>query len=1196
MAGTSLSNQRRLRRNGRGGLRVVGCLLLAVALLGRPGDGARAANPGPPTGARKSSGVDQVVLVEYVGRVEVLAAPATEWRRLAPGERAVLRPGDQLRTGARSRATLQFTDHSVFRLNQESRIEVRPSESESSTKSLLLRLGELFFLDREQPSRIRVETPTTTSAIRGTEFLLAVAADEASTELSLLDGEVEFAAGGESARLVSRQRAGWRPGAALEVHPLTLAPNRIQWALYYPTFLEVAELTLKAEESAALGPALERYRAGDVRGALEAWPGPGGGSPDAASPSAQAFEAALLLAVGRTEAAERLVADPVAGDAWAQPFRELLAATRFEALPTLPEPTTVGGWLARSFYEQSRSHLELARSAARAAVNRSPASGSAWVRLAEMEWSFGRRQAALEALAEGRRRSPRDPRAAMLEGYIHLADTRTTKARSAFESARELDASLGDIWIGLGLAAMSDGDSVEARRLLEIAAVLEPQRAVARSYLAKALGAEGRSELAERDFGLALGLDANDPTAWLYRGLLRQSTHRLNDAVRDLEAAVARNDERSVFRSSLRLDQDRAVRQADLALSYAEVGLNEVAERTASRAIEDSYADFAGHLYRARTLQHREDPSRFELSWEAARQNQLLVANLLAPAHGANLSQQFSQQDFYRGFEARTFGGSTLTTYRSGGDWEAAGALYGTEGRLGYAIDGQYLSVSGDQRPDGWELQSFSIQAKQELSPEDGLYVQGGYLHRAGGDLSRLFDSGTAIRGYHFEESEAPSASLGYHRAWTPEQHTLVLVSRIQDRVTVDNPAPEILFLEARGGVPASLEFDPYFASRIETEFPLTSFEVQHLIETEHHTLLVGGRYQGGEVRTDETLVRLAARPLATEAGRPDYAEAAGYSYYTWCGWEPLRLTAGVAFEELRNPANIAWPPLSGGEAHHSQVSPKAGLTYTPWKGGHLRAMYSESLGGQDFAPSVRLEPSELAGFVQARRGLLPAASAGLATGQAQTLYGVGFDQSWANGTYAGVETTVAQSEGRRGIGVVRNASIVPVPDTVAQLAQDVDFREQEVAVYVGRLVGERWALGARYALSLASLETHFPELPASLPGAREFSADQTANLQRVQLFARFHHENGWFAEWLSEWLDQQVSGFADVPGAVVNEGNENFWQHHVWVGYRFPRRRAEVRCGILNLTDQDYRLRPLNSYREPWRQRTFEISLKLNF
>ena len=48
--------------------------------------------------------------------------------------------------------------------------------------------------------------------------------------------------------------------------------------------------------------------------------------------------------------------------------------------------------------------------------------------------------------------------------------------------------------------------------------------------------------------------------------------------------------------------------------------------------------------------------------------------------------------------------------------------------------------------------------------------------------------------------------------------------------------------------------------------------------------------------------------------------------------------------------------------------------------------------------------------------------------------------------------------------------------------------------------------------------------------------------------------------------------------------------------GFRFAQRRVELMVGGLNLTDQDYRLNPLNPYFELPRDRVFYARLRLDF
>ena len=96
--------------------------------------------------------------------------------------------------------------------------------------------------------------------------------------------------------------------------------------------------------------------------------------------------------------------------------------------------------------------------------------------------------------------------------------------------------------------------------------------------------------------------------------------------------------------------------------------------------------------------------------------------------------------------------------------------------------------------------------------------------------------------------------------------------------------------------------------------------------------------------------------------------------------------------------------------------------------------------------------------------------------------------------------------------------------------------------------------------------------------------------LQQVSLTANFHHACGAFASWESAWFSQSNSGY--TPALA----DANFWQHNIFAGYRFPRRVAEIRLGLLNLFDTDYRLNPLNIHADLPRKRMLVATLRLDF
>jgi hypothetical protein len=101
---------------------------------------------------------------------------------------------------------------------------------------------------------------------------------------------------------------------------------------------------------------------------------------------------------------------------------------------------------------------------------------------------------------------------------------------------------------------------------------------------------------------------------------------------------------------------------------------------------------------------------------------------------------------------------------------------------------------------------------------------------------------------------------------------------------------------------------------------------------------------------------------------------------------------------------------------------------------------------------------------------------------------------------------------------------------------------------------------------------------------------EERAVLHTVSLTANFHYSSGVFGQWETAWFHQENSGYApSLPG-------DDLWQHNLTVGYRLPRRRAEIRCSLLNVFDQDYRLNPLNLHASLPRSRTLSMSLRVNF
>lgn len=1116
-------------------------------------------------------------LVEFAGTVEVTAAGTNDWR--PAGTNQWLQVGDRLRTGPDSRATLQLSDRSTIRINQSTIIEIRPPVPPARHR-FNLQHGMLYFLDREQPADIEFETPLTSGAIRGTEFLLDVAGTNAATRLVLIDGAVALQTATEVLQLTNGQQAWIQPRQPAQISAMLPADHLIQWSYYYPAVLNPTDLAFSAAETNALADSLAAYAAGDVLRALAVAPD------ELAQKSAatRVYYAALKLAVGQVAEARELF-EPVG--AAADPLRELVAAVKFQSSPVLRTPTNSSDWLARSYLLQSQSKLPAALSAAQEAARRAPDSGFAWVRVAELELGAGHRPAAQEALARARKLAPCNAQALALEGYLALADYQPRQARDWFAQALAQDSSLPNAWIGRGLARAQQGDAAGAREDLQIAATLEPGRGLFRSYLAKAWSQFGQDALAEKDLALAKHLDPGDPTAWLYSALHEHQTHQVNAAVRDLERSAELNDNRSIFRSRLQLDQDLAMRSADLAAIYDAAGLTEVGESAAGRAVEESYSDFSGHLFRADSLQAREDPSQYDLRLETARESERLLANLLAPPGGGNLSQLLSQQDHLQYFGSPPIGGSTFTGYGSRGDWEEAATVFGQTGRLSYALDGYYLSQNGQRANNDLEEYQVSLQTKVQVTAADSAYLQAGYAHRESGDVARYYDPQLAIGGLRVTEKQAPNLLIGWNHEWSPGSHTLLLLSRLTDRLSLTNPQPSVLLVGQDFTGPL-VRAEP-FTLQQDFDFTLYSAEVQQIWETPRQALIVGGRYQHGTVDTQASLTH-SIGTMPEQSMAPSLERVNGYGYYQWRPVSTLRLIAGLSYDRVTYPRNVDLPPVQSGEEQRSLLGPKVGVTWQPWENGWLHAAWTRSLGGLFFDNSIRLEPAQVAGFNSAFRSLVPESVAGLVPGTEFETWSVGFDQKLAGGTYFGAAAEWLTSDGSRDLGAFTNA--VPgilTPDGPASTPQTIDFRERAVSAYLAQLLGDDWSTGLRYRLSEDRLRTQLPDL-AGVRGVSDLQQDERAVLQHAQFFLRYNHPCGFFAEWSTDWFHQNNHGYSPALAG------DDFWQQNLQGGYVFAHRRAELRLGVLNLADQDYALNPLNPAAELPRHRTFVASLRVNF
>ena len=420
------------------------------------------------------------------GTVEISRAGSQQW--IPAGTNESMAFGDSLRTSARSRSTVRLSDLSVIRVNEKTVLEIR-SQTDGDGSLLDLQNGSTYFFHRAKPASVQFRTPLISGAIRGTEFNLA-AADDGRTTVSLIEGEVALNNALGNLLLQSGEQGIIDPGQAPRKTAMLNAINIIQWSLYYPAVVDPDEVGLSATEQSAEADSLAAYRTGDLLGALAKYPANYVPTTDAD----RLQRAALLLSVGQVEQTEAELDKVGISSPFAEALHTVIAATKNSELPAGHTPYTASGWLAPSYYLQSRSQLEAAVKAAQSAANKSPNFGFAWVRVAELQFSLGHVEAAKAALARGLELSPRNAQALTLRGFLLVARNHIAEAAASFDQAIAVDGALANAWLGRGLGKIREGQNEAGRQDLQVAAALEPNRSELRSYLGKAWVQSTRSK------------------------------------------------------------------------------------------------------------------------------------------------------------------------------------------------------------------------------------------------------------------------------------------------------------------------------------------------------------------------------------------------------------------------------------------------------------------------------------------------------------------------------------------------------------------------------------------------------------------------------------------------------------------------------------------------------------------------------
>ena len=1145
----------------------------------------------------------EIRIVAIQGSVELMPAGAKTWVLTQTNQ--VLYPGDRLRTADNSRVTVLWSDKSVVPLGPLTQIEILEPDNSGSLPGLNFVKGVLSFFHRDKPGRIRVLTHGANASIEGTEFVIRATGLNGSEQdtLSVLDGKVLFSNSHGSILLTNDQQAVAKQGRAPVRTPGFIANNLLQWCFYYPAVLDPRDLPLTPDEQRSLGPSLDAYRAGNLLAALGRYPE----SKAPESDSERIYHAALLLSVGEVEQTESELAMLSASGQTnhlarlANALRTLIAAVKRQSRPSSLEPVLSTEWLADSYYEQSQAKGDESLSAALAMAQKaaalSPQFGFAWERVAELEFSFGRARESETALDKSLDLSPQNAQALALKGFLLASQNRIGDATAWFDRAIATDGALGNAWLGRGLCRIRRNDYSDGLHDLLIAAATEPQRSLLRSYLAKGFSNDGQNTLASREIAIALRLDPSDPTAWLYAALIKQQQNRINEAIGDMEKSQSLNDNRQLFRSKMLLDQDNAVRSANLATMYEDDGMNDVGVREAAKAVTYDYDNASAHLFLSDSYNALRDPTGFDLRYETAWFNELLLANLLSPVGAGRLSQTLSYQEYSKLFESDGPGFADQTAWRSDGELAQLGGLYGTYKDTSWAGDIDYQHNNGVRANNRLDSISGDVSVKQQLTPSDTVLGIAQFENYHSGDNFQYYNFYTAASPsdnysgyrpfYEYAEHQDPTIIGGYQHEWAPGIRTLILGGRLEDSQRFsDVQAPTLDFIQTPPPPPPQTIIPPAtstpYDEQLSDHFHIYTAELSQIVQKDKYTLIVGGRWQGGQFGYSDTFTNspppLAALFLPTNQSFSEpFQRFGGYGYLTVEPVDKLWLTAGLAYDAMEYPSNFRSLPVSAGTEWRQEPEPRFAIVWSPSDKVTLRGIYSRSLGGVSLDESYRLEPTELAGFVQTYRSVISESIVGSVSAEDVQLEGLALDLKFNHGTYAGLMAENIGTHVHQTVGDFLLANSV-APYVVSSTPQNLDYYEQSFTAEVNQLLPDGFVAGASYVLTHSQLKSNYPEIPDDVLTPQ----NQSAFLHQLDSYLLFNHPSGFFARFDALGYLQENVGY---DGA---EPGDNFVQLNLVGGWRFWQRRGELLVGVLNLTRSNYNLNPLTEYPELPRTRVF--------
>ena len=1073
-------------------------------------------------------------VVSAYGSVWLSANTQNRWRRAFRGEQFF--PGDEIKTGISSGASLVLEDESLVKLGPNSHFQVEEvkvssfwrratalvtglTQSVKSTYQLLT--GSMWMRNNNRNQNARVVTTTATIGIRGTELTIQVTDDGSIVEIQ--EGAALVQNESEEATLKSGQQLVARANGRFSRSLVVRQRDAVQWTVAIPAIVDIRSLIsdpgraklavqlaelFEQSEYEAMGKIILQQKSSsdddDLWLSLESWlnlhSGESAKALDDLTDRLARPNAPIVLQELAAFAA--IVNDdiPLAGDILKKLEQQKQLSTQ--------------GYVIYGYLNQARFDLAGAIEKYQAALRLKPENKTARLQLARVLFGSDSNQLALTQVRQVLRLDGSDRSALNLLGFLQLANLETSDAIESWEKVGErADA---ETHFGLSLAYMRQGKIEAAFEQIASAVVLDPQQSIYLSYWSKMLYQVGRIDKALTVLDSAIRLDPRDPTPRLYRAIILRDLNRPGEAISDIQAAIELNDFKGVYRSRSLLDKDLAVQNVDLSRLFNQLGLSEWAQNRAVASIKSDYSNVSAHILNAGAFAQLEDRSYPLLS--AA-----LLARLMQPAN----TNAFSSFNNYTSmFESPSVEHILEIGGGNRGQESLSFISYGAnpESHTAWSFAAVHEADDGWRDTNGESFDNISVIGKWQPDQDSNFLLTASVFESTiKDDLFPRFEIDTVAD----ERAEFTTSNVllefGLHQKWSPNHDFLMHLSILDNEGELDDNVVDNEILVGADTLTQEHTVDSEF------ERPLTQLQLQGLWRSGDHQVFYGLLFFDGNNKVDARLDfglfdpnHILLNPLAGFDDQTSFdLETAFNGAYLQGSWQitPNILLDTALYHERMDNANA----FTGGEWTIEESSPRLGLVVKASDRQTIRFAAFQYL--LPFV-SARLDPIDVAGipiFKNTNEGSLVKE------------VDIAWDYEWAGGLLS-VNLFKLEEEFTSSV--------------LAAGAQQESTTEGEKEGL--RLTGN-WLLGMRSGLS-AEIE-NFELVDQSQP-----SADREES--RLSLRYSYVFESG-----LSLSVNEVVKDLEFDSGRK----SESIEVTNLGLFYEFDQKRKSVALQVINLFDEEF-------------------------